>query len=292
MEDGPVHWFTESALPYASPGVRVQVAYTAVRHDERTPYGHVQVLDTPFHGRVLVLDGIIQTTERDEAIYHEMLVLPPALQHGAPRDILIVGGGDGGALRRALRLRSLRRVVQVEIDETVTRVCREHLPAIGGDAWDDPRVELVFADGAAYVADGGPAFDVIVLDLPDPIPGGPAEPLFGADFLAAAARRLAPGGVLALQCGSLTVQPAEVARTRAAAGRVFADTLLHHAVIPGYQLTSFGFLVAAAHPLRPAAAVAAGDWSNIDGVSEHLTPEVYAASTVLPPHLARRLATA
>lgn len=285
-------WFTERELPYCRTGVRVEVEIGAVLHDERSRFGHIQVFDTPFHGRMLVLDGVIQTTVNDEFIYHEMLVLAPSLEHGAPRSMLIVGGGDGGALRQALRLRSLDRVVQVEIDETVTRVCRDHLPEISAGAFDDPRVELVFADGAEYVAGCSAEFDVIVLDLTDPVSGSPAERLFDEAFLGQARDALAPGGVLAMQCGSLTLQPAEVRTQLRRLGEVFAATRLHTAVVPGYQLTTFGFLLGSATPLTaldgPDADLAER-WRNIAGDCEYLSPEMYRASSALPPYLRRIL---
>jgi spermidine synthase len=283
---GTPRWFTERDLPYGRPGVRIGLEVTGVRYDERSPYGHIQVLDTPFHGRTLVIDGVVQTTEHDEFIYHEMLVLAPSIQHGRPASMLIVGGGDGGALRQALRLRSLEKVVQVEIDETVTKVCREHLPGISGGAFDDPRVELVFADGAEYVGSRTGDFDVVVLDLTDPVPGGPAEPLFAEDFLRQARDALAPGGVLAMQCGSLTLQPDEVRTQLHRLRQVFEATRLHTAVVPGYQLTTFGFLLAARHPLEvPAGADLDDRWRNIAGDCAYLSPEMYRASTAIPPYL-------
>src|SRR2546421_1347271 len=287
--DGTPWWFTERELPYGRRGVRIGLEVTGVRYDERSPYGHIQVLDTAFHGRMLVIDGVVQTTETDEFIYHEMLVLAPGIQHGRPATVLVVGGGDGGALRQALRLKSLERVVQVEIDETVTKVCREHLPTVSGGAFDDPRAELVFTDGADYVASHG-GFDVVVLDLTDPIPRGAAEPLFGEDFLGHARDALAPGGVLAMQCGSLTLQPDEVRTQLARLRRVFPSVRLHTAVVPGYQLTTFGFLLAARHPLDPPVGTDLADrWDNIAGSSAYLSPEMYRASMAIPPYLRRIL---
>ncbi len=280
-------WFTERDLPHGRPGLRIGLEVTGVPAEVRSRYGHIQVLDTTLHGRALVIDGIVQTTERDEFVYHEMLVLTPALQHGRPQSMLIVGGGDGGALRQALRLKSLRRVVLVEIDQTVTAVCREHLRAVGGDAFDDPRVELVHADGAAYLAASADRFDVVVLDLTDPVPGGPAERLFGTAFLEVARDALAPGGVLSTQCGSLTLQPAEVGTQLRRMRAVFASTRLHSAVVPGYQLTSFGFLLGARDPLDPPES---GAWDNVEGDCAYLSPQMFHASMAIPPYLEKELA--
>jgi spermidine synthase len=283
---GAPWWFTERELPYGRSGVRIGLEVTGVVADVRSRYGHIQVLDTTLHGRALVIDGIVQTTAGDEFVYHEMLVLAPSLQHGRPESVLIIGGGDGGALRQALRVASVRRAVLVEIDPTVTALCREHLPQVCGGAFDDPRVELVHADGAEYLDGGQERFDVVVLDLTDPVPGGPAQRLFETRFLETARDALAPGGVLATQCGSVTLQPAEV---RAQLGRmraVFGSTRLHTAVVPGYQLTSFGFLLGARHPLAPPDPCA---WDNVEGDCAYLSPEMYHASMAIPPYLAEGL---
>lgn len=281
-------WFTEQALPHGRSGITISVEVTASIYDEQSTWGHIQVLDTPFHGRMLVIDGVIQTTENDEFIYHEMLVLAPSLQHGAPASMLVIGGGDGGALRQALRLKSLDRVVQVEIDDMVTTVCRRHLPGVSGGAFDDPRVELVFADGAEYVRATGEQFDVVVLDLTDPVPGGPAERLFGEDFLREVKRVLAPGGVLAMQCGSLTFQPDEVSTELRLLRRVFGGVRLHTAVVPGYQLTTFGFLLAS-DELMTMPTDLARRWENVTADCEYLSPEMFTASTAIPPYLRRAL---
>lgn len=283
-------WLTEQGLPFGRGGVRISVEVTKVLYDERSRYGHIQALETPFFGRMLLIDGIIQTTESDEFIYHEMMVQLPGLQFGAPRQILVIGGGDGGALRQALRFPSLEWVVQVEIDSLVTRVSRQYLPDISSGAFDDPRVEVVYADGAKYVEDCIGQFDVVVLDLTDPIPGGAAERLFDAPFLGQVKSILAPRGVVMMQCGSLLFQPQVVKDQLQRLSRVFGHARLHTAVVPSYQLTLFGFAMASAQGLEPLSAVEFENRSSgIQGANQYLTTDIYQASQAVPPYLRRQL---
>jgi len=172
-------------------------------HEEQTAYQHLEIYESPRFGRMLVLDGAVQTTEGDEFVYHEMLAHPGLLTHPSPRRLLIIGGGDGGALEESLK-HPLERATLVEIDEAVVRTSRAYLDVIGGGAFDDPRTELIVGDGIAYVADGGAPFDVVLVDSTDP--QGPAVGLFNPEFYAQIARRLTPDGVLAVQSGSAVYQ--------------------------------------------------------------------------------------
>jgi spermidine synthase len=173
-------------------------------HAEQSDYQRIEVLESAEFGRVLVLDGVFNTSEGDEHYYHEMLVHPALCTAPEARRVLIVGGGDGGTAREVLTHPSVEKVVMVEIDRRVVEVCREHLPRIGPD-WDDPRLELRIEDGVRYVreADVEP-FDAVLLDGTDPI--GAGEGLFGLDFYRGCKRVLREGGVFALQSGSPILQ--------------------------------------------------------------------------------------
>src|SRR5919112_6103941 len=131
-------YFTEAELPYERVGIEISVLVTETLLDEKSEYGHIQVFDTAFFGKMLVIDRIIQTTVYDEFIYHEMMVILPSLRIGEPRSVVIIGGGDGGATKQALRVKSLRKIVMAEIDTTVIDVSKKFLPEISGDAFDDP----------------------------------------------------------------------------------------------------------------------------------------------------------
>jgi spermidine synthase len=185
--------------------VDVTAAFRVTRriHEERTPYQHLEVYESPLFGRMLVLDGAVQTTEGDEFVYHEMLAHPALCTHPAPRRVLIIGGGDGGLLEEVLK-HPVEQVTMVEIDEAVIRAGREYLPTICGRAFEDSRTALVIGDGIAYVRDTTDRFDVVLIDSTDP--EGPAIGLFAEEFYAQVARRLGPDGVVVVQSGSAVYQ--------------------------------------------------------------------------------------
>lgn len=165
----------------------------------RSPYQGIEVIRTGSFGVCLVLDGKIQSSEADEFIYHEALVQPVMITHPGPRTVLIAGGGEGATLREALRHRSVERVTMVDLDEQVVDVCRRHLPAWSDGAFDDPRAELIVGDARKFVEETPRRFDVIIIDLPDPLEVGPAQLLYTREFYAAVKRCLAPGGIVSVQ---------------------------------------------------------------------------------------------
>ena len=172
-------------------------------HDEQTPFQHLEVFDSPRFGRMLLLDGAVQTTEGDEFAYHEMLAHPALCAHPHPRRVLIIGGGDGGLLEEVLK-HPVERVTMVEIDEAVVRASRRYLSTICGGAFEDPRTHLVIGDGLAYVNDTPDRFDVALIDSTDP--QGAATGLFSAEFYAQVGTRLTADGVVAVQSGSAVYQ--------------------------------------------------------------------------------------
>ncbi len=168
----------------------------------KSPYQRVDVVETAGHGRMLLNDGIVMLSERDEFVYHEMIAHVPLFLHPDPRRVLIIGGGDGGTAREVLRHPGLERVVMVEIDEMVISACKEHMPQVAASL-DDPRLTLLVDDGVKYVAEAAGAedrFDVVIVDSTDPI--GPAEPLFNKDFYARVAEILDDSGILVCQAES------------------------------------------------------------------------------------------
>lgn len=165
----------------------------------RSEFQQVDVVKTEGLGGMLLNDGVVMLSERDEFIYHEMIAHVPLFVHPSPRRILVVGGGDGGTIREVLKHRSVTRAVLVEIDELVIQVCREHLPSVSC-TMDDPRLEIMIEDGVKFVAETNETFDVVLVDSTDPI--GPAGPLFGKAFYKNVAKRLAPDGILITQAAS------------------------------------------------------------------------------------------
>jgi spermidine synthase len=201
-------------------------------YEVKTDHQHLIIFHNAQFGRVLVLDGVVQTTEKDEFIYHEMLTHVPILAFGQVRKVLIIGGGDGGMLREVTRHQQIEGVTQVEIDRAVIDMCRTHLPNHSQGAYDDPRVNIVIDDGLNYVRTTSEQFDVIISDSTDPI--GPGLSLFKEDFYAQCKRCLTPGGVLATQNGVAFMQLDEIKTTAGRLSRVFGDWHFFTAAVPTY----------------------------------------------------------
>jgi spermidine synthase len=248
----------------------------------------VQILDTPAYGRVLVLDGIVQTSERDEFVYHEMIAHVPlvarAIAAGDARRVLIVGGGDGGTLEEVLK-HPVERVTMVEIDGTVVELCRRYLPAICGAAFDDPRTELVIADGARYVAEAGDRFDAILLDSTDPM--GPGEVLFGEAFYRNCRALLEPRGVVVTQAGLPFTggEPVRAGFRRLAAA--FGGARGYLATVPTYiggpQL--FGWASADRVDATPPEDALRRRVAALGLDTRYYSPAVHRAAFALPPFL-------
>ena len=221
------HW--DETL-YDSYGQRFRIDEVLFESD--TGHQHLLIFENERFGRVMALDGVVQTTEADEFIYHEMLTHVPILAHGAAKNVLIIGGGDGGVLRECLKHSAIERVVQVEIDQSVIDMAKQWLPGHSDGAFDDPRASIVISDGMAFVATTEERFDVIISDSTDPI--GPGEVLFTDDFYAACKRCLNPGGVVATQNGVAFMQLDEVTTTARRLGAQFADTTFYVAAVPTY----------------------------------------------------------
>ena len=199
--------------------------------ESKTDHQHLMIFHNALLGRVMTLDGIVQTTEADEFIYHEMMTHVPMFAHGSANRVLIIGGGDGGMLREVLK-HPVEQVIQVEIDQAVVDMAKAYLPNHSAGAYDDPRLNLVIADGMDFVRDSGEQFDVIISDSTDPI--GPGEVLFTENFYSHAKQRLTTGGILATQNGVPIFQPDELITTRKRMSPHFEDMGFYCAPVPTY----------------------------------------------------------
>lgn len=165
----------------------------------RTLFQNVLLVDTCRYGLALMLDGAIQSAERDETLYHEMLVQPAMLCHPDPRDVLIIGGGEGATLREVLIHESVRSATMVDLDREVVELCREHLLAWHCGAFDDSRARLVFADGRVFVENDDARYDVVIIDVVDMLDNGPAQALYTRQFYERLRRRLRPNAIVVVQ---------------------------------------------------------------------------------------------
>jgi spermidine synthase len=229
-------WFDEPL----GVGLQLGVQIEDIIFRETTAHQDLVIYETSQWGRVMALDGIMQVCERDEFIYHEMLTHVPMLAHGNARNVCIIGGGDGGILREALK-HPIERVTMVEIDASVVTLCAEHLPSISNGAFDDPRADIVIADGAKFIAETDRRFDVIIVDSTDPI--GPGEVLFTSEFYGTCKARLTDDGVIVTQSGVAMIQGDELTTTVRRLGEYFTDASAYIAPVPTYVggFMSFGW---------------------------------------------------
>lgn len=219
-----------------------------VLYHGRSPYQEILVIETEDYGRVLLLDGLVMTTERDEFFYHEALVHPAMQHHPSPERVLIIGGGDGGALREVVRYRDVERVVVVEIDPDVVKVAKEFLPGMAS-SFEDPRVYLLFGDAAEYVEKGAERFDVVIMDTSDPV--GPAEVFYREAFFSSLKGVLRPGGVVGIQAESPLFHMEEIRSIYGFVRKGFGTTRAYVAPVPTYPGGLWLFLLAGVDRLAP-----------------------------------------
>lgn len=208
-----------------------------------TDYQRVLIADSVNYGRVLVLDGELQSAEVDEELYHELLVQPAMILHPNPRRILIVGGGEGASLREVLRHKSVETVTMVDLDPKIIELCKEHLTNWHRGSFDDPRVNLIIAEGRQFITEDTSKYDVVIIDVVDLEEDGPAKAIYTREFYQLLKSRLAPGGVIAVQAMEFSHLDHKMhgllARTLKA---VFSEVHSYHAVVPSF-LCDWAFIL-------------------------------------------------
>lgn len=258
----------------------------------RSEFQDIVVFESHTHGRVMLLDGVVQITEADEFVYQEMLAHVPLLAHGDARRVLVIGAGDGGVLRRVLQHRGVERAVMVEIDGEVIRLAKEHLPGIAGEAWSDPRAEVIVGDGIDYVRRAPDAsFDVVVVDSTDPI--GVGEVLFTDEFYANCARLLTDRGLVVNQCGVPAMQADELRDTSLRRAKAFADVWAYVAAVPtyvgGYMTLGWAAKDSSLRRVGAGEIARRAEAAGVLGTTRYWTPEVHTAAFHLPPYIAEHL---
>jgi spermidine synthase len=174
----------------------------SVLYSGRTRFQAIEIIRSNSYGRFLVLDGKIQSSDVDEFIYHEALVQPPMITHPCPETVFIAGGGEGATLREVLSHDSVKQAVMVDIDDEVISICQEFLPDYSRGAFQDPRAEVHYCDAREYLSTTSDSFDIIIIDLPEPIEEGPAYLLYTQEFYRMVRDRLTPNGMISVQSGS------------------------------------------------------------------------------------------
>ncbi len=239
-------WYSELQTPNLKFSCKVRATLCRLQ----TTYQELAVLDTFEFGKMLVLDEMVQTTELDEFVYHEMIVHVPLCTHPYPEEVLVIGGGDGGAIREVCKHPSVKRATLVEIDSQVVQASRQFFPRISASL-DDPRVNILHADGVEYIRSFSDAFDVVIVDSTEPI--GPAESLFQSPFYQSVYRALKQDGLLVAQSESPFVNADLIRSVQERLKAIFPATYLYLASIPTYPsgLWSFSLGTKRYNPLDP-----------------------------------------
>lgn len=284
-------WVNETLYDAWGQRFRVKRELARVQSD----FQDIMIFESETHGRVMMLDGVVQITEADEFSYQEMIAHVPLLAHGEAKRVLIIGAGDGGVLRRVLQHRGVERAVMVEIDGEVIRLAKEFLPGIAGDAWHDPRAQVLVADGIDYVRKAADAsFDVVIVDSTDPI--GVGEVLFTDDFYANCARLLTPRGIVVNQCGVPAMQADELRETSVRRGKFFPDIWAYLAAVPtyvgGFMTLGWSGKDAACRAVPVDEIRRRAEAAGILGTTRYWTPEIHAGAFHLPPYISEHLPAA
>ena len=276
-------WFNETLHN----GYGQRLTMDKVLFRERTEHQDLVIFENNVFGRVMALDGIVQTTEGDEFVYHEMMSHVPILAHGNAKKVLIIGGGDGGVLREVLRHKTVEKCTMVEIDRSVVDMCVEYLPMISASAFDDQRTDLVIADGAKFVAETDERYDVVIVDSTDPV--GPGAILFSEGFYKNAKRCMAEGGIIVTQNGVPFLQGDELTGTMGAFAKLFASRSCYLATIPTYVFGSMALGWGSDNEalLDVPVEVLKERFAKLDGETLYYTPDVHKGAFALPPYVKR-----
>lgn len=271
-------WITETLYENWRQSFKVD----EVLYEERTEQQHLVIFRNDVFGKVLVLDGVIQTTEKDEFIYHEMMTHVPLLAHGKAKKILVVGGGDGGILREVLKHNTVEKAILVEIDEAVVTFSKKYLPSLSNGAFDDPRVEVIIQDGCQFVKNTDERFDVIICDSTDPY--GPGAVLFTSEFYGDCHAILNPGGIFVNQNGVPFLQEGELLATYHNRKDHFKDVGYYLGVIPTYVggFMAFGWASDNKGYRNISVKELEKRLKGVEGELKYYTPELHMGSFALP----------
>ncbi len=277
-------WFFD----YLSPWEGHVHGLDTIVYTKQTRYQRMEIIDTYSYGRCLVLDGKMQSSESDEFIYHEALVHPALLTHPNPEKVFIVGGGEGATLREILRHASVKKVLMVDIDQEVVESCRQHLPKWHAGAFDDPRTELQYLDARRYLEETSETYDIIIIDISEPVEEGPAYLLYTKEFYSLVTERLSPDGIISLQAGTTSAQALlNFTAVYQTLKQSFPIVSGYQASIPSFGLP-WGFAVAskrfdpqALDPREIDRRIA----ERIDGELKYYNGEIHQGQFLLPKHI-------
>lgn len=249
----------------------------------KSKFQNVRILETYTYGRVLVLDEVVQLTEKDEFVYHDMFVHVPMLSlPRLPEKVLVIGGGDGGVIREVLKY-PVEKVYMVEIDGLVIELAKKYLRSVCGKSFWDSRLKLLVEDGACFTAETKERFDLVILDISDN-PSGPVKTIFGKTFLENVKKILAPDGAVVRQAGASFLQAKEIRDEFAETKEIFPVTKLYLATVPAYTGGFYTFIWGSrkTDPEKISIEALKRKMTRYRLKTDYYTPEVHRAAFVLP----------
>lgn len=268
-------WFTEKQTKNF--GITAKINQTL--HTEQTEFQKLDMVETEEFGNMLILDGMVMTTQKDEFVYHEMVAHVPLFTHPNPENVLVVGGGDGGVIREVLKHPSVKKATLVEIDGKVIEYSKKYLPEIAGKL-EDPRVEVKVDDGFMHIANSENVYDVIMVDSTEPV--GPAVNLFTKGFYAGISKALKEDGIFVAQTDNPWFTPELITQVQRDVREIFPITRLYIANIPTYPSGMWTFTIGSKKhdPLE----VEENRFFDIE--TKYYTKELHKAAFVLPKFVA------
>jgi len=264
-----------------SPHISVHLECKGILHSSRSSFQKIEVVESLDFGRMLVLDGVINLTERDEFVYHEMLAHVPLFSHPDPLKILIVGGGDGGTVREVLKHEGISRIQQVEIDREIIAISKKYFPSLSSSL-DHPKVNLLLMDAVQYVRDIKEKFDIILIDSTDPVIDQ-SEGLFTVPFYRDCLNALTEQGILASQVGDISFDTGVVLDVFNKLKEVFPIVRIYFAPIPSYTLVPYSFAFCS-KTMRPEMGLGPSRFPK-SFQTRYYNDQIHKAAFALPEHL-------
>eukprot|EP00593_Proboscia_inermis_P005696 CAMPEP_0171322566 /NCGR_PEP_ID=MMETSP0816-20121228/115045_1 /TAXON_ID=420281 /ORGANISM="Proboscia inermis, Strain CCAP1064/1" /LENGTH=307 /DNA_ID=CAMNT_0011821083 /DNA_START=12 /DNA_END=935 /DNA_ORIENTATION=+ len=277
-------WFHERGVLW--PGQAMSLQVKKVLEHRRSDFQDILVFESTHHGNVLVLDGVIQVTERDEFAYQEMIAHLPLNAHPCPKKVLVIGGGDGGVLREIAKHDCVEKIVLCEIDGGVIETSKKYLPKMAC-GYDDPRVTVVVGDGAKFMNENQDSFDVIITDSSDPV--GPASVLFEEPFYISMHRSLREGGIVCTQGECVFLHVDLIRPLVKAISTTFSHVGYAYTTIPTYPSGQIGFIIGMKGGSNKPETPLRFPTEEVQAKLQYYTPEIHAASFVLPAFAKRAI---
>lgn len=282
------YWFFEKVLPKEKRGSKILIKIKKKIFSTKSPFQKIEILDSEAYGRILVLDGVVQLAKKDEFIYHEMISHLPLFYHPRPENVLIIGGGDGGALREVLK-HPIKKVHLVEIDKKVIDVSKKYLPFVCQNAFSDSRLKIFFEDGAKFIKRYKDFYDVVIIDSTDP--SNFSFSLFREKFTRNLEKALREKGIVIIQAGGLWSFWKTLKSVFKIYQKIFHSVKIHRANIPSFLEAEWSFLVGGKKIDLEKISLAnlKKRIKKIKGKLKYYSPEIHLYSGILPSYLKEKL---